>query len=252
MNVLISGINGFMGQELVKLVNANENTTLVGGVDVNDENKNGVLVAKGFENAKTVFANEKIDVIIDFSHHTVAPALMSYALEIGATVIVATTGHTDEEKQIIKDASKSIPVFYSANMSLGVALLVALAKKTASAFPDAEIEIVESHHDRKLDAPSGTALMIADAICSVRPSAFTVCGRSGSGKRTKQEIGIHALRLGNIVGIHEVIVNTGTQAITLKHEAYTRALFAEGAVSACIYMQGKDAGLYDMSSMVQD
>lgn len=251
MNVLISGINGFMGQELVKLVNANEKTTLVGGIDVNTESKNGVPVTN-FLGASEFFKNTKIDVIIDFSHHTVAYDLMAYATKIGATVIVATTGHTEEEKKIIYDASKNIPVFYSANMSLGVALLVALAKKTALAFPDAEIEIVETHHDRKLDAPSGTALMIADAIRSVRPSAHNVCGRSGSGKRSKEEIGIHALRLGNIVGIHEVIVNTGTQAITLKHEAYTRALFAEGAVSACIFMQGKSAGLYDMSSMVQD
>ena len=144
-----------------------------------------------------------------------------------------------------------IPVFHSANISLGVALLVELAKKTAAAMPDAEIEIIEKHHDRKLDAPSGTALMIANAIREVRPEATNHCGRSGQGKRTPEEIGIHAIRMGNIVGEHEVIIGTQAQTITLKHEAHSRALFAEGAIVAADYICGRPAGLYKMDDMVK-
>lgn len=250
MNILVSGINGFMGQELVKRIEANPNTTLIGGVDMNVEQKNGVPVAGGFCEAIGLFNSKNIDMIIDFSHRSSTLALLEYAVKINKPLVLCTTGQTPEEKQAILDASKSIPVFFSANMSLGVAVLVSLAKKTAQMFPDAEIEIVETHHDRKLDAPSGTAIMIADAITSVRENATQVCGRSGHGKRTKEEIGIHALRLGNIVGIHEVIVNTGTQAITLKHEAYTRALFADGAMDAANFLFGKSAGLYNMDNLV--
>ena len=252
MRILVSGINGFMGQELVKRIEQNPATTLVGGVDLNAVSNNGVPVAGDFQSALSTFNADEIDMIIDFSHRSTTLALLEYACRINKPLVLCTTGQTLEEKQAIVECAKQIPIFFSANMSLGVAVLVSLAKKTALMFPDAEIEIVESHHDRKLDAPSGTAIMIADAICSVRPDATKVCGRSGQGKRTKQEIGIHALRLGNIVGIHEVIVNTGTQAITLKHEAYTRALFADGAMDAAAYLFGKNAGLYDMSNIVND
>ena len=164
--------------------------------------------------------------------------------------MLCTTGHTPEEKIKIAAAAELIPVFFSANMSLGVALLVELAKQAAVAFPEAEIEIIEKHHDRKVDAPSGTALMLADALCEVRPEATVNCGRSGQGKRTREEIGIHAIRMGNIVGEHEVIVGTDTQTITLKHEAHSRSLFAEGAIVAADFIIGKSAGLYDMNSMV--
>jgi 4-hydroxy-tetrahydrodipicolinate reductase len=135
-------------------------------------------------------------------------------------------------------------------MSLGVALLVELAKQAASAMPDAEIEIIEKHHDRKLDAPSGTALMIANALMEVRPEAYTNLGRSGQGKRTPEEIGIHAIRMGNIVGEHEVMLGTQNQTISLKHEAHSRALFAEGALAAAAFLIGCDKGLYDMKSLV--
>ena len=116
--------------------------------------------------------------------------------------------------------------------------------------PEADIEIIEKHHNRKLDAPSGTALMLANAICETRQGAYTNCGRSGQGKRTPEEIGIHAVRMGNIVGEHEVIVGTANQTLTLKHEAHSRALFAEGALAAAAFMCGKSAGLYDMNSLV--
>ena len=147
-------------------------------------------------------------------------------------------------------AAKEIPVFYSGNMSLGIAVLCRLAKEAAKFFPDADIEIVEVHHTRKVDAPSGTALMLFNAIKEVRPQATANCGRAGEGKRTKEEIGISALRLGNVVGIHEVHIHTGTQSLTLKHEAITRAMLADGAVDAARFMVGKGIGLYNMENIL--
>lgn len=152
---------------------------------------------------------------------------------------------------MIDEAAKQIAVFRSANMSLGIALLVELAKMTAKTFPDADIEIIEKHHNRKLDAPSGTAILLANAIREIRTKAKLVFGRQGQAKRTPEEIGVHAIRMGNIVGEHEVIVGTDTQTITLNHEAHSRALFAEGAMAAAEFLIGKPAGLYDMKSMIE-
>ena len=176
---------------------------------------------------------------------------MTYAKEKKLPVVIATTGHTEEELAQIRAASEQIPVFYSGNMSVGIALLTRLARQTAAMFPNADIEIVESHHNQKLDVPSGTALMLAKAVKDARPEAEFLVGRHENGKRTKQEIGIHSLRMGNTVGIHEVIVNTGTQIITLKHEAQDRSLFAEGALTAAEFLAKQSAGLYNMDDMVK-
>jgi 4-hydroxy-tetrahydrodipicolinate reductase len=157
---------------------------------------------------------------------------------------------TEEEKALIFSAAEEIPVFYAGNVSLGIAVLCRLVKQAASFFPDAEIEIVEVHHTRKVDAPSGTAHMLFNAIKEVRPNAYENCGRAGEGKRTKDEIGVHALRMGNVVGIHEVHINTGNQTLTLKHESGSRAMLADGAVAAARFMEGKAAGLYDMESIL--
>lgn len=253
MNILLSGINGFMGKEVVKIINQTEGLTLVGGVDVNADENCAVPCVKTFDEVNEKIAkNCDIDCIIDFSHHSATNDLINFAVKNKLPLVLATTGQTPEEKEVILNAAKSIPLFYSANYSLGVALLVELAKKTAAAFPDAEIEIIEKHHDRKVDAPSGTALMIADAIKTVRPETFVHTGRSGQGKREKNEIGIHAIRMGNIVGEHEVIIGTANQQITLKHEAFNRSLFAEGAVSAVKFLQGKPIGHYDMTDIVKN
>ncbi|HPZ00739.1 MAG TPA: 4-hydroxy-tetrahydrodipicolinate reductase, partial [Clostridiales bacterium] len=166
-------------------------------------------------------------------------------------VVMATTGLTEEEQALVKTAAKEIPVFFAANYSIGIALLIELAKKTASVMDGAQIEIVETHHVRKLDAPSGTALAIARGIQEVRPEATLHCGRNGQGKRDPNEIGIQAVRIGNVVGIHEVMIGTDNQTITLKHEAHSRALFAEGALCAADFLQGKAPGLYGMTDMVQ-
>ena len=247
MNILLNGYCGFMGREVVRLCkNCYRGANLAAGVDIN---------AVGLEEDRVYTSFEEItegdfDCIVDFSHHSCIGDIMSFAIPRSIPVVVATTGHTPEEIEVIKNASARIPVFYSGNMSLGIALLIELAKKTAEAMPEAEIEIVESHHNRKIDAPSGTALMIADAICEVREGATPHMGRSGHGKRTPEEIGIHSIRMGNIVGIHEVMVGTENQTITLKHEAHNRALFAEGAIAAAEFIIGEEPDLYDMKKLV--
>ncbi len=248
MNILLNGICGHMGREVVKLCEGGyRGAKLAVGVDPSALGCEAPACVKSFSDIQAVGG---VDCIIDFSHHTCAPALLDFAVENGIPTVVATTGHTAEEIECIKNAAKEIPVFFSANMSLGVALLVELAKQAAQAMPDAEIEIIEKHHDRKIDAPSGTALMIANALCEVRPEAYTNLGRSGQGKRTPEEIGIHAVRMGNIVGEHEVILGTQNQTITLKHEAHSRALFAEGAIAAAAFLVNCEKGLYDMKSLV--
>ena len=249
MNILLNGICGHMGMEVVKLCDASyRSSRLVMGVDPRAEGE--AMSVPVYRNYTEIPSSADIDCIVDFSHHSCVGELLDFATAAGIPTVVATTGHTDEELRAIYAAAKRIPVFFSANMSLGVALLVELAKTAALAMPEAEIEIIEKHHNRKIDAPSGTALMIANAICDVRPTAYTNLGRSGHGKRTPDEIGIHAIRMGNIVGEHEVIVGTQNQTITLKHEAHSRALFAEGALAAADFLVGKSAGLYDMKSLV--
>ena len=255
MKLLISGLCGHMGTEVAKLALAGcrgaEPDGIV-GVDVGACGAEGVPCAQSFEDAAAradVFA--AVDCIVDFSHHSATPALLAFATAHGIPVVLATTGHTEEELAAIHKAAASIPVFFAANFSLGVALLIDTARRVAAAMPEAEIEIIEKHHDRKLDAPSGTALAIARALCEVRPDATVVTGRSGMGKRQKEEIGIHAIRMGNIVGEHEVIIGTPNQTITLKHEAHDRALFAEGALAAAAFLcAGRPAGLYGMTDLV--
>ena len=246
MNILICGVGGRMGREVAKLaLDGVRGASVVAGFDVLPVDTREFVTYTDWS-----AVTENIDCIIDFSHHTATEALLNFAKANKIPAVIATTGHTDEEKENILEAAKEIPVFHSANMSLGIALLVELAKTTAKAFPDADIEIIEKHHNRKLDAPSGTALLLANAVREVRKGAKFIFGRGGQAKREADEIGIHAVRMGNIIGEHEVIVGTDTQTITLRHEAHSRALFAEGALVAAAYLIGKPAGLYDMKSMV--
>ena len=246
MQIIVHGATGRMGQNLLKLIEQNPGHTLAAAVSPE-------LETCPERQAYHSLADYQgpADMIVDFSHHCAVGALLDYAEARQIPVVIGTTGHTGEEKARIAEAAGRIPVFQSGNMSVGVALLVQLARQTAQAFPDAEIEIVEIHHDQKLDVPSGTALMIADGIKSVRPETTYNIGRPENGKRTREEIGLHSLRLGNVVGIHEVLVSTGTQTITLKHEAHDRMLFAEGAMTAAQYLEGKPAGLYNMQTMLE-
>ena len=246
MNILVNGIAGHMGREVARLCEEGcRGAALVGGVDIHPSEERIPV----WSCLADLPATLDISCIVDFSHHSCVVPLLEYAKENGLPVVVATTGHTEEELAAIRAAATHIPVFFSANMSYGVALLVELAKQAAIAMPDADIEIIEKHHNRKLDAPSGTALMLADELCRVRQGAYPNPGRSGKAKREPGEIGIHAVRLGNIVGEHEVIIGTGSQTITLKHEAHSRALFAEGALAAAAFLVTCPPGLYDMKSL---
>ena len=238
MRAVICGANGAMGKLICDIFG----DEVVGKVSIDGENN----VPKTFAELGKV----DCDVLVDFSHHTAIADVLAYAKEVGCAAVIGTTGHTPEEKALIFEAAKEIPVFFSGNMSLGIAVLCRLAKDAAKYFPDADIEIVEVHHNRKVDAPSGTALMLFNAIKEVRPEATANCGRAGEGKRTKEEIGISALRMGSVVGVHEVHIHTGTQHLTLKHEAVTRAMLADGAVAAARFMEGKGKGLYDMESIL--
>ena len=242
IRVIVCGALGRMGKLCVEKICSADNLELAAQVDILGD---GETVLKSLESF-----SGKADLIVDFSFHTATPDIMDWAVAHGTGVVMCTTGHEEEEKKAILAAAEHVPVFWSANMSLGVALLIELAKKTAAAFPDADIEIVETHHNRKADAPSGTALAIGKAIQEVRTNAAFKFGRSGMEKRVFGEIGFHAVRRGNIPGIHEVIVSTDTQAITLKHEVYDRALFADGAMSAACYLAGKPAGLYQMRDLI--
>jgi len=238
MKAVVCGANGAMG----KLICGILGEEVIGKVSIDGENN----VPKTFDELGKVQA----DVVIDFSHHTAVADVLAYARKIGAAAVIGTTGHTAEEKELIFSAAREIPVFYAGNVSLGIAVLCRLVKQAAAYFPDADIEIVEVHHTRKVDAPSGTAHMLFNAIKEVRPNAYENCGRAGEGKRTKDEIGVHALRMGNVVGIHEVHINTGNQTLTLKHESGSRAMLADGAVAAARFMVGKDVGLYNMESIL--
>ena len=238
MRAVVCGANGAMG----KLICAALGESVIGRVSIDGENG----VPRTFEELGDVNA----DVVIDFSHHTAIADVLAYAKAIGSAAVIGTTGHTAEEKALIFAAAEEIPVFYAGNVSLGIAVLCRLVKQAASFFPDADIEIVEIHHTRKVDAPSGTAHMLFNAVKEVRPEAVENCGRSGEGKRTKNEIGVHALRMGNVVGIHEVHITTANQSLVLKHESGSRAMLADGAVDAAKFMVGKGKGLYDMESIL--
>ena len=239
MKSVVWGANGAMG----RLIRERLGAEVAGLVSLDGEN--GV--------AKTGAELGKVDadVVVDFSHHSAAAEVIAYAKSIGAAAVIGTTGHTPEEKQLILDAAKEIPVFYSGNMSLGIAVLCKLVAQAAAFFPDADIEILEVHHNRKVDAPSGTAKMLFDAIKAVRPEATDHCGRAGEGKREKNEIGISSLRMGNVVGVHEVHIHTENQSLTLRHDAGSRGMLADGAVDAARFMVGKPAGLYTMAELLE-
>ena len=238
MRVILCGANGAMG----KLIDNIFGSEIVGRVSLDGENG----VAKTFAELGEIAS----DVVVDFSHHSAVADVLAYAKKTGAAAVIGTTGHTPEEKALIFDAARDIPVFYAGNVSLGIAVLCRLVKQAAAFFPDADIEIVEIHHTRKVDAPSGTAHMLFNAVKEVRPNAWENCGRSGEGKRTRDEIGVHALRLGSVVGVHEVHIHTPNQSLTLKHESGSRAMLADGAAAAARFMEGKAKGLYNMEDIL--
>ena len=204
-------------------------------------------------NYMDAFESEKCDVIIDFSNFKAVPALLSFAVSRKIPVVVCTTGLDAETKRQLVESASTVPVFHSANMSMGIALMRVLAAKAAAVLGDSfDIEIVERHHNRKIDAPSGTAIMLADAIDTVWDGRYDYVfdRHSRTEKRSKYEIGISSVRGGNIVGDHEVIFAGENEVIELTHRAQSREVFAEGAIKAAVFLADKDRGIYTMDDLV--
>ncbi|MDO4618219.1 MAG: 4-hydroxy-tetrahydrodipicolinate reductase [Clostridia bacterium] len=246
--IILSGCNGKMGQVITQLLSDNTDTEIVAGIDINDCLQNTYPVFCDLEKCDT-----EADVIVDFSHPSAFDKLMDFANRRNLPIVVATTGLSKEQKERLKKDSENIPVFFSANMSLGINLLIALSKKAARVLGEGfDIEIIEQHHNQKIDAPSGTALALADGINEEMDNSFGyVYDRHAyRKKRDKKEIGIHAIRGGTIVGKHDVIFAGNDEVITLKHEASSKEVFAVGAVKAAQFMAGKPKGFYSMDDLI--
>ena len=254
MKILLNGYNGRLGRAIIEAAAEKPGKfSIVAGVDINPAAINFTF---------PVFLNlfdykEPVDIIIDCSHHSAIDSLLEYADNMKTPVVVATTGHTPEEIDLIKSYSDKIAVFKSANMSLGVNLVAELAKKAALLLKnDFDIEIIEKHHNQKWDAPSGTAFMIADEISSVfdeKDKPEYIYDRHNVRKaRDKKEIGMHAVRGGTIIGEHEVIFAGTNELISISHSAQSREMFANGVLAAAGFLYSKANGIYSMKDLVND
>lgn len=247
-NIILNGCNGKMGRVITRIAEADPDCTIVAGIDINDYCENSYPVYTNAEECTV-----KADVIVDFSHPSAFFGLLDYAKDTKTPLIAATTGLSDEQRNALSDASQQIPVFFSANMSLGINLLTELAKKAAALLEGSfDIEILEKHHNQKIDAPSGTALAIADAISGELTTVpeYVYDRHSVRKKRSANEIGIHSIRGGTIVGEHEVIFAGQDEVISLKHQAASKEVFAVGAIRAAKFMKGKPNGMYSMTDLI--
>ena len=245
LNILLCGCGGRMGAAVAAAANA-AGDRIVAGVDVCPT---AAMPYPVFTSPEEFTG--KADVMIDFSHHSALEGLLAYATRTGTPLVVCTTGHTEEEMQMMKKASEKVAVFFSRNMSLGINLLISLCRRAAATLgEDFDIEIIEKHHNQKLDAPSGTALMIADALCEEKEHPYVYDRHAVRKKRERGEIGLHAVRGGNIVGEHEVMFCGQNEIVTLSHSAASREVFATGALRAARFMQGKGPGFYNMDDVI--
>lgn len=247
--VIMNGCNGKMGRNITEICKADADVEIVAGIDT----------YMGVENDYPVFAsisecNVEADVVIDFSNVSAVNGLLDYCVATKTPVVLCTTGLTEEHLKKVEEACKEVAVLKSANMSLGINTLLELLKKAALVFAPAgfDMEIVEKHHNQKLDAPSGTALALADSINDALENSYeyTYDRSKELKKREANEIGISAVRGGNIVGEHEVLFCGTDEVITFKHTAYSKAVFAKGAVEAAKFLNGKKAGHYDMADVI--
>ena len=246
--IILCGANGKMGHVIQSVVAGRDDCEIVAGVDINTESS-GFPVYSTFGEIK-----ETADVIIDFSNPALLDSMLAFSEGKKIPVVIATTGYDDKQKKQIEKASEKCAVFFTYNMSMGINLLANLAKKATEVLgSDFDIEIVEKHHNQKIDAPSGTALMLADAICEEidKPVKYEYDRHSKREKRTKNEIGMHSVRGGTIVGEHEIIFAGRDEIITLSHSARSKEIFAVGAVNAAVFMAGKSNGLYSMKDMIK-
>ena len=225
-----------MGTLIAEALTAEGGFLVAGTYDINNINELDEVAADS-------------DLVIDFSNKAALPHVLAYVQRTGAALVSGTTGFDEAEQAQICALGALAPVVWSGNYSLGVAALRHATELVAAAV-DWDVEIVETHHIRKADAPSGTALSLAEAVREVRPGSVIKTGRSGFGVREHTDIGVQSIRMGNVPGIHEVIIGTGSQTLTLRHEVHDRSLFAEGALAAAEFLAGKPAGLYDMNCLI--
>lgn len=249
VRIIMHGCNGKMGQVITGLVADDPNAQIVAGIDIADNRDNGYPVFTDIKKCDVA-----ADVIVDFAAATAVDALLDYSVEKQIPVVLCTTGLSDEQLARVKESSKKVAILKSANMSLGINTLMKLLKDAANVFAPAgyDIEIVEKHHNQKVDAPSGTAIALADSINEARGGEYEyVYDRSQvRKKRDKKELGISAVRGGTIVGEHEVIFAGIDEVIEFKHTAYSKSVFAKGAVEAAKFLAGKPAGMYDMADVI--
>ncbi len=249
--IILNGCNGRMGQVITGMVAEDPNLKIVAGIDLFGEGKGDYPVFTSFAQCDV-----KGDVVIDFSSPKAFPAMMDYCVRTGTPTVVCTTGLSEEDISRLKKDSESVAVLRSANMSLGINLLMKLLKDAVKTLAPAgfDVEIVEKHHNHKKDAPSGTALALADSINEAMDGRYSyVYDRSQRyEEREKDELGISAVRGGTIVGEHEIIFAGTDEVIEFKHTAYSRALFAKGAVSAAAFLAGKAPGFYSMSDVIEE
>ena len=247
--IIMLGCNGRMGQMITDMVKQDDECTIVAGIDIVDNRDNGYPVY-----TKLADCDVEADAIIDFTSATDFESRMDYAVDKQIPIIECSTGLSEAQMDYLKKASEKVAVLKSANMSLGINLLMKLLKEAAVklAGDGFDVEIVEKHHNQKLDAPSGTALALADSINEAMDDRYEyIYDRSQvRQKRDKKELGISAVRGGTIVGEHEVIFAGTDEVITFKHTAYSRAVFAKGSITAAKYLKGKAAGLYNMSDVL--
>lgn len=247
--IIMHGCNGAMGQMIAGLVAADEDVEIVAGVDINTEQKNDFPVFASIEDCDV-----EADAVIDFSHISCVEKLLNWCADKKMPVVLCTTGLTDEMMDKVKETATKTAVLKSANMSLGINMLLKLLKEATAVLAPAgfDIEIVEKHHRRKLDAPSGTALALADSVNEELNNEYEyVFDRSSRREqRPKKEIGISAVRGGTIVGDHDVIFAGEDEVITFSHTAYSRAVFGKGAIQAAKFLKGKEPGLYNMSHVI--
>lgn len=244
----MSGCNGKMGQVITRLTEQFDDLKIAAGYDIADNGRNPYPV---FTDLKS--CNVKVDVIIDFSNPAALESLMAYAMEKKLPAVIATTGLSPAQKGSLEEISKKIPVFHSANMSLGINLLIDLVKKAAKVLEtNFDIEIIEKHHNQKIDAPSGTALAIADSINTAldQKQEYIYDRHSRRKKRSKTEIGIHAIRGGTIVGDHTVMFAGNDEIIEITHKAMSRDILGSGALRAARFICGKKPGMYDMNDLI--
>ncbi len=248
IKILLSGANGKMGQAVTRAVDGMDGLSIVAGFDINTEQKSTYPVYDQLDQVV-----EDVDVIIDFSHPAMLDSLLDYAVEKKVPSVICTTGLSTEQISRMEYESNNIPIFFSANMSLGVNLLIDLVCRAAKILEDNfDIEIIEKHHNQKLDAPSGTALAIADAIADTvsYPAEYTYDRHSVRKKRDKKEIGLHAVRGGTIVGEHDVIFAGTDEVIEVKHTATSKEVFAVGAARAAAFLVNQKPGMYAMKDLI--